>query len=76
MIPVTPPEGSPISIFLLAESKASTVTASLDPPILIVVEVPGVNDPTTDVTVRTILYLNTLPAAPDAAESASSATNS
>jgi hypothetical protein len=41
-----------------------------------VVETPGVKSPTIFSTVNVILYLYTLPAAPDAAESASSATNS
>ena len=43
---------------------------------LIVVVAPGVNVPTTVSTVNNILYLNTLPAAPEAADTAASATNS
>ena len=74
MIPVTPALGIPISNFLLAGSQARTSIVSLDPPIAIVVEVPGVKSPTIVSTVRTTLYLNTLPAAPEEAESASSAT--
>ena len=52
------------------------MTDSAEPPIVIVVAEPGVNEPTTSSIVNTILYLNTLPAAPDAAETAASATNS
>ena len=43
---------------------------------LIVVVAPGVKSPTTVVTVKRIAYLNTLPAAPDVALTAASATNS
>ena len=77
MIPVTPPEGRPISSFLLPGSHERTSIASLEPPIAIVVEVPGVKSPTIDSTVSEMLYLYTLPVAPeDAAVSAASATNS
>ena len=76
MIPVTPPEGRPISSFLLLASHARTSTLSAEPPIPILVEVPGTNVPTMVSTSRTMLYLNTSPAAPEAAVSASSATNS
>ena len=76
MIPVTPPEGIPISILPLSASYANTLTVCAEPPILIVVVVPGTNDPTTDPTVSNTLYLKTLPAAPDVALSASVATNS
>ena len=75
-IPVTPPPGSPISNFLVVESQARTLTVSFEPPILIVVVAPGVNEPTRVSTVKTMLYLNTLPAAPEVADKASSATNS
>ena len=76
MIPVTPPPGNPISNLRFVGSHANTLTVSLEPEILIVVVVPGVKSPTTFVTVKTIEYLNTLPAAPDAADTAASATNS
>ena len=72
MIPVTPPLGSVTSSFLLTGSHALTTTLSCEPPILIVVATPGVNVPTIVSTVNTMLYLNTLPAAPDAAERAAS----
>ena len=73
---MTPPEGRPISSFLLAGSHARTSTDSSEPEMLIVVATPGTKSPTTVSTVSTMLYLKTLPAAPDAAETASSATNS
>ena len=76
MIPVIPPEGIPISILPLSASYANTLTVCAEPEILIVVVVPGTNDPTTDPTVNNTLYLKTLPAAPDVALSASVATNS
>ena len=76
MIPVTPPEGRSISNFLLFESYERTLTVSLEPPILIVVVAPGTNVPTIVSTVNTILYLYTLPPAPEVALRASSATNS
>ena len=76
MIPVIPPEGIPISIFPLSASYANTLTVCAEPEILIVVVVPGTNDPTTDPTVNNTLYLKTLPAAPDVALSASPETNS
>ena len=60
MIPVTPALGIPISSFLLAGSQARTSIVSLEPPMEIVVEVPGVKSPTIVSTVRTTLYLNTL----------------
>ena len=71
-----PPLGIPSSSFLFAGSQARTSTVWLEPEIATVVEVPGVKSPTTVVTVRTTLYLNTLPAAPPVADTASSATNS
>ena len=43
---------------------------------LIVVVAPGEKSPTTDSTVKTMEYLNTLPDAPDDADTAASATNS
>ena len=76
MIPVIPPEGIPISIFPLSTSYAKTVTVCAEPEILIVVVVPGTNVPTIESTDNTILYLKTLPAAPDVALSASPETNS
>ena len=76
MIPVTPPAGRPISSFLLAGSHARTFTDSSEPPILIVVAVPTTKSPTTVSTVRSMLYLKTLPAAPEEAVTASSATYS
>ena len=52
MIPVTPPEGIPISRILLPASHARTTTPSAEPPIPILVEAPGTNVPTRVVTVR------------------------
>jgi len=75
MIPVTPPAGSEISSNLFAESHAKTLTVSSDPLISIVVVVPGVKVPTIFSTVKRRPYLYTLPAAPEAAETASSTTN-
>ena len=76
MIPVIPPEGIAISSLPLSASYATTVTACAEPEILIVVDVPGTNDPTTDPTVNNTLYFKTLPAAPDDALTASVETNS
>ena len=56
MIPVTPPEGIPISILPLSASYANTLTVCAEPPILIVVVVPGTNDPVSVFTVRDNQY--------------------